>query len=666
MLTKLLSYLPGFSAERAPYRRFTRHCYTAGLLSLACLFTATCPVKTTELAATGHSQKCGAGLHTQTHACGADFCAIPYPDLKRGAAALTPQAIAQAPQFPLSQTFKLHSRPTATKTIYLDFDGHSTTGTPWNSGGNTITTSVYSFEGDDSFSNNELTQVQEIWQRVSECYSPFDLDVTTEQPPVADLINSGSGDTRWGVRVCIGNTSPSPAPGAGGVAFIGSFSWDTDTPAFVFIVGSGIVGKYVADATVHEVGHTLGLIHDGRISPKEEYYQGHGTGLTAWAPNMGVGYYVNLVQWSEGEYLSANNQEDDLNIITTKNGFGYRADDYASNQQSASKIGGSRGATAFNVDQSGIIEKRADTDWFKIVAKAGTLDLIAVGGPSNTMLDMQMDLYSDKGALIVSNNPPTDLKASIRRTVAAGTYFLKIDGVGLGDVSGTGYSDYSSLGQYRITGTFLDDSGSQNASKVTASYNPGTKQLTITGDTGNNSVSIVRSGLNLKVEGGTATTINNKTSEVFVLSAGTTVISLIADLKEGADILSIDGVGLLNATINMGAGADNLTIKNSPSAVMVINADSSAANVAGADSVVLQSSNVSNSLICDLGPFNDTFSVSASTIKSLNLQMGAGDDTATLAYSSFTTLTVDGGAGVDTLVRTTSTVTNTPTITGVP
>ena len=586
--------------------------------------------------------------------------------MKRGAAALTPQAIAQAPQFPLSQTFKLHSQKIATKTIYLDFKGHSTTGTPWNSGGNTITTSVYSFEGDDSFSNNELTQVQEIWQRVSECYSPFDLDVTTEQPPVADLINSGSGDTRWGVRVCIGNTSPSPAPGAGGVAFIGSFSWDTDTPAFVFIVGSGIVGKYVADATVHEVGHTLGLIHDGRISPKEEYYQGHGTGLTAWAPNMGVGYYVNLVQWSEGEYLSANNQEDDLNIITTKNGFGYRADDYASNQQSASKIGGSRGATAFNVDQSGIIEKRADTDWFKIVAKAGTLDLSAVGGPSNTMLDMQMDLYSDKGALIVSNNPPTDLKASIRRTVAAGTYFLKIDGVGLGDVLGTGYSDYSSLGQYRITGTFLDDSGSQNASKVTASYNPGTKQLTITGDTGNNSVSIVRSGLNLKVEGGTATTINNKTSEVFVLPAGTTVISLIADLKEGADILSIDGVGLLNATINMGAGADNLTIKNSPSAVMVINADSSAANVAGADSVVLQSSNVSNSLICDLGPFNDTFSVSASTIKSLNLQMGAGDDTATLAYSSFTTLTVDGGAGVDTLVRTTSTVTNTPTITGVP
>ena len=53
---------------------------------------------------------------------------------------------------------------------------------------------------------------------------------------------------------------------------------------------------------------------------------------------MGAGYYVPLVQWSKGEYLSANNQEDDLAIITTQNGFGYRADDHASNQLSATKI----------------------------------------------------------------------------------------------------------------------------------------------------------------------------------------------------------------------------------------------------------------------------------------------------------------------------------------
>lgn len=34
--------------------------------------------------------------------------------------------------YPLSETFFLHSRPGATKTIYLDFNGHTTTGTAWN------------------------------------------------------------------------------------------------------------------------------------------------------------------------------------------------------------------------------------------------------------------------------------------------------------------------------------------------------------------------------------------------------------------------------------------------------------------------------------------------------------------------------------------------------
>src|SRR5881397_2164846 len=43
--------------------------------------------------------------------------------------------ILQAP-YPTDQTFFLHSRPGATKVIYLDFDGHLTSGTFWNIGFN--------------------------------------------------------------------------------------------------------------------------------------------------------------------------------------------------------------------------------------------------------------------------------------------------------------------------------------------------------------------------------------------------------------------------------------------------------------------------------------------------------------------------------------------------
>ena len=561
---------------------------------------------------------------------------------------------------PLADTFLLHSRATATKVIYLDFDGHLTTGTQWNSGGNTITTSPYSVDANAAFSNTELANVQDIWQGVAEYFSPFDVDVTTEEPPLADLINAGSGDTRWGIRVAIGPTSPDFA-GAIGIALLTSFNFNSDTPTFVMPEKTGYDSAFIALVTAHEVGHTLGLNHDGY--PANAYYPGHGTGTMSWGPIMGAADTRNVLQWSRGEYSTANNQEDDLTIITTQNGFGFRPDDHASSQTSAVKIRGTRGATAFNVDQSGVIERRTDSDWFKIVANAGTLDFTASGLAAKSMLDIQMDLYSDKGALLTSSNPTTAKTASIRRTVVTGIYYLKIDGVGLGDVLGTGYSDYGSLGQYRITGTFLDGTGTLSASKVTATFSSNT--LTILGDDGNNSVSVVRSGENLKVEGGTGTTINGKTSDVFALGT-TDPISLNVDLKSGADILSLDSVALLNAKFEMGPGADNLTIKNSPASVMTINADTSAANVAGADSVLLQSSNISTSLTCNLGPFNDTFSLSASTVKSLTLLMGTGNDTATLAYSSLTSLNVDGGDGTDTLVRTTSTVTNTPTITSVP
>ena len=54
--------------------------------------------------------------------------------------------------FPLNQTFQLHSLAGASKVIYLDFDGHVTTGTPWNSYKDidVINSEPYNFEGDTS------------------------------------------------------------------------------------------------------------------------------------------------------------------------------------------------------------------------------------------------------------------------------------------------------------------------------------------------------------------------------------------------------------------------------------------------------------------------------------------------------------------------------------
>jgi len=57
--------------------------------------------------------------------------------------------------FPQSQTFLLHSRPSATRKIYLDFTGHTTAGTAWNGAWNnpSFTTPPYTIDGDTTTFN---------------------------------------------------------------------------------------------------------------------------------------------------------------------------------------------------------------------------------------------------------------------------------------------------------------------------------------------------------------------------------------------------------------------------------------------------------------------------------------------------------------------------------
>ena len=92
--------------------------------------------------------------------------------------------------------------------------------------------------------------------------------------------------------------------------------------------------KYISDSASHEVGHTLGLHHDG--TDTSGYYLGHGSGAVGWAPIMGMAYYKNLAQWSKGEYLAANNPEDDLQLISQH--VPYRPDDHGNNCSTATVV----------------------------------------------------------------------------------------------------------------------------------------------------------------------------------------------------------------------------------------------------------------------------------------------------------------------------------------
>jgi subtilisin-like proprotein convertase family protein len=347
--------------------------------------------------------------------------------------------------YDLAQTFQLHSNAAAKQVVYLDFDGHTTgdvTGTSWDN----LTSPAWDYSGNGpAFTDVEKQIIQKIWVRVSEDFAPFNIDVTTQDPGVEALRKVGTTDDRWGIRVVI-TPNDQPAPGSGGVAYVGSFNFNTDTPAYVFNVSE----KAAAEAASHEAGHALGLSHDG--TGTLAYYSGQGSGITSWGPIMGAAYNPTVTQWSKGQYAGANNTEDDLAKITTLNGFTYRSDDYGNTQSTAFALlpqGSSQVVSTY-----GLIERNTDADYFSFWSNAGSISLNVDPLNLGPNLAVRADLYSASGTLLATVNPAGALNASVNFALpTAGQYFLKVTGTGKGDPLTTGFSNYASLGNYRIAGT---------------------------------------------------------------------------------------------------------------------------------------------------------------------------------------------------------------------
>lgn len=377
------------------------------------------------------------------------------------------------------------SLPGANHTIYLDFDGHITENTSWNNYFNNplIVSPPYNIGSDPNvFDATELARIEESWKRVAEDFFPFQVNVTTVDPGIEALRKTGASDTQWGIRVVI--TADTEGSGAGGIAYIDSFNWSSDTPAWVYTTGD----QSIAEAASHEAGHSLGLAHDGTAS--SSYYSGHGSGETDWAPIMGVGYYANITQWDRGEYYGSNNAgsganyskgPDDLTIITSYNGFGYRADDYGGSTFTASALS----VNGSSVGGTGIIERSTDADFFTFTTGAGNITLNLAPFTPGPNLDIKADLYDSAGVLIASSNPSASLSSNFSLTLPAGQYYLSVDGTGVGNPASnppSGYSEYASIGRYTITGNIVDAGQlpQLTINDVTVSESAGTATFTVT------------------------------------------------------------------------------------------------------------------------------------------------------------------------------------------
>jgi hypothetical protein len=327
----------------------------------------------------------------------------------------------------------LHSNSDATAKLYLDFSGSSDP--TWGSY-NPGTTPAYSQDSDTTtFSDAEIASMREIWARVSEKYSPFNIDVTTQNP--------GNQTDRVTQKMVIGGNGAWLGASAGGVSYVGAFYNSAPNVSFIFTdnLAAGNA-KYSSEAAAHEAGHAFGLQHQGTWSGSTLTNE-YNPGTSAAAPIMGNSYSATRGLWWNGTPSSSPSAiQDDMAVISgSNNGFGYRADAVGNSITAASSLGSN---TSFS--GSGIIERTSDADYFSFTTSTGG-DLTLNGSPIATgaTLDMKLELRNGSNAVIASSDLAGPSAESLTAHLAAGTYYVDI----------ASHGSYGDVGQYTLNGSIV-------------------------------------------------------------------------------------------------------------------------------------------------------------------------------------------------------------------
>ena len=332
-----------------------------------------------------------------------------------------------------------NSLPGAHAAVYLDFDGDFTAS--WH-GYTPGQTPAYSTDADaTSFSTQELSNIHEIWSRVSEKFSPFNLNVTTVDP--------GDREDRKTLHVVIGGDGRNGGGDywlgfrAGGVAWAGGFYTNASNTVFVF-PGNLLNGdpKRVGEASSHESGHGFGLAHQSLYGPQGQFIDEYNPGDALRAPVMGRSYDAARGLWWRGPTITVNSIQDDLLDISSPftNGFGHRADDHGGSIGGATPLA----QNGNEVSGFGIVEQRTDADYFAFDTLAGDVAFLLDVAPFGAMLDASLALYDSTGLLLASA-ATASLTESLSLTLPGGTYALAVTSAG----------NYGDIGQYFLTGTIV-------------------------------------------------------------------------------------------------------------------------------------------------------------------------------------------------------------------
>ena len=408
------------------------------------------------------------------------------------------------PPFAVDSTtaFQLHSRPGAPYVIYLDFNGHTTTYAGWN-GGVAFTTPAFQLSDTAVWNDKRnLDAILNLWSHVSEDYSAWDVDVTTEQPAL----------TARGQRAVIGGSVSQwlKVTGVAGVAHLNSFSNvldGNDNPCYIFSADgySSTSYAYLNQCISHELGHTLSLNHWGEVAytvgtkttPAAAYSKGHAvtghTGISTTGPIMGGGAICSLMQWSKGDYPYATctvPTQNDIAFISTYLSHLTRIDSLST----ATSLGN---ANVISFD--GAIADSTDVNLIKIRAAPGTLKVGGLVAYYRPDLKLGLSLLDSTGTVVAKNYTTTTMANSLTYVVpTAGYYYIKVNGLGYdsaasasaqvwtnsgitGTVVGTSaaFTNYGSIGRYSLAGTWTAVANSAPVANITSDANGGLAPITI-------------------------------------------------------------------------------------------------------------------------------------------------------------------------------------------